>query len=379
VFTIDFRKFGGLGKNLTRIILLITPAFAFAAQDSKVACKPGNPPVWPSEARKEGVEGTVKAKILVKSGEVQDIQILSGPEAFHESVKATIRQYKCDDDGTGTEKSVTQEFRFYFEKTPEADKTKSPKLASTANLEMISCPDPVYPRRAEQDGIEGSTTVRFLVAEEGIVVASEVLISSKNTDLDLASTEAIKKCIFKPPLSNGVPSRVYLTRQYNWKVPINDHNFKTQSMVYTPSQSTKELLTSNGFDAFSFGDFEYSGMPPTCRMGTSPIISASVEKFLKYAFNEELRNSQKYNIEKNVVRGRILELKYSTLGGGYWEISIELSSENGRRTIERSRIEFPTEYNAIKSCQAAVNSFPLLVKQIFVQFIVKDEFREFFK
>lgn len=379
MFTIDFRKFGGLGKNLTSIILLITPALAFTAQDSKLACKPSNPPVWPSEAEKQGVEGTVKAKILVKSGEVQDIFILSGPEAFHESVKAAIRQYKCDDDGTGTEKSVTQEFRFYFERTPEADKAKNLKPSSLPSLELVSCPQPVYPSLERRNGIEGSATIKFLVAEEGIVAASEVLVSSKNKALDLASIEAIKKCIFKPPMSDGVPSKIYSTRQYDWKIEKEDPSFKPLSMVYTPSQSTKELLTSNGFDAFSFGDFEYSGMPPTCRLGTDPIISASVEKFLKYAFNEELRNSQKYNIEKNVVRGRILELKYSTLFVGYWEISIELFSENGRRTVQRSRIEFPTESTAIKSCQAAVNSFPLLVKQIFAQLIVKDEFREFFK
>ena len=44
---------------------------------------------------------------------------MAGPEALHESVKTAIRQYKCEDDGTGTEISITQEFNFVFEKPPK--------------------------------------------------------------------------------------------------------------------------------------------------------------------------------------------------------------------------------------------------------------------
>ena len=399
MFTIDFRKFGGLGKNLTSILLLITPALAFTAQDSKLACKPGNPPVWPSEARKQGVEGTVKAKILVKSGEVQDILILSGPEAFHESVKAAIRQYKCEDDGTGTEKSATQEFRFYFQKTPEAVKPYSPMRLNTVNLELISCPEPVYPPRELQDGIQGRTVVKFMVAEEGIVIASEVLVSSKNKNFDSASIMAIRNCVFKPPILNGVPVRLSRTQQYNWTIEdskVNltpqslevlldsgDRNFKPQSLVYMPFDDFKELLTSPGFGSFHFGAFEYSGAQPICGFGNKLINKVPVEKFLQYAFNEQLRNSQKYDVKKTKIEGRILELKHrihgDSQGRGYWEIVIELSSKNGSRVIERSRIDFETGFGGTELCNNAADKFSLLAKQLFNQIITKQQFNDFFK
>ena len=90
-------------RYLIGIIFLIVPALGFTAQDPNVECKSGNPPAWPSDVQKQGIEGTVKAKIFIKDGAIQDIAILAGPEALHEPVKNAIRQYKCQDDGTGVE------------------------------------------------------------------------------------------------------------------------------------------------------------------------------------------------------------------------------------------------------------------------------------
>jgi hypothetical protein len=49
----------------------------------------------PRKAIREGVSGTVRAKLKVVGGEVVDVAIVSGPQIFHEAVIKAIYQYKC--------------------------------------------------------------------------------------------------------------------------------------------------------------------------------------------------------------------------------------------------------------------------------------------
>ena len=66
----------------------------------------------PRRALQDGTQGVVKAQIVLKGGEVHEVNIVSGPKVFHAAVKAAIMRYKCLADGAGTEVTVTQEFNF---------------------------------------------------------------------------------------------------------------------------------------------------------------------------------------------------------------------------------------------------------------------------
>ena len=78
-----------------------------------VACPTQVPPEMPRKAIQDGIEGVVKAQILVKNGVVQDVTILSGPKVFHSAVRAAMLQYKCVSDSS--EVLATQEFNFKLE------------------------------------------------------------------------------------------------------------------------------------------------------------------------------------------------------------------------------------------------------------------------
>ncbi len=52
-------------------------------------------PVYPRVARQEGIEGQVVAKVLVRAdGTVAKVQVLSGPEIFHEPVIEALMSYR---------------------------------------------------------------------------------------------------------------------------------------------------------------------------------------------------------------------------------------------------------------------------------------------
>jgi len=54
-------------------------------------------PQYPEEARKEKIEGVVIVKIRVETdGSVQDPEILSGPEVFHQATLDAVNQWRFE-------------------------------------------------------------------------------------------------------------------------------------------------------------------------------------------------------------------------------------------------------------------------------------------
>lgn len=78
-----------------------------------VACPTQVAPEMPRKALQDGVEGVVKAQIVIKDGAVKEVTILSGPRVFHAAVRNAMMQYKCTQDAG--EIIATQEFNFKLE------------------------------------------------------------------------------------------------------------------------------------------------------------------------------------------------------------------------------------------------------------------------
>jgi periplasmic protein TonB len=80
--------------------------------DIKVACPTQVRPEMPSRAAKEGIEGVVRAQVLIRDGAVVKVDILSGPQVFREPVREAMLRYRCVTSG---DVIATQEFAFKFE------------------------------------------------------------------------------------------------------------------------------------------------------------------------------------------------------------------------------------------------------------------------
>lgn len=62
-----------------------------------VAVAGNTPPAYPEEARKNGVQAVVIAKIVVReNGTVSSVDVLRGPEIFHAAVKAALMTWRYE-------------------------------------------------------------------------------------------------------------------------------------------------------------------------------------------------------------------------------------------------------------------------------------------
>ena len=80
---------------------------------------------------------------------------------------------------------------------------------STAPVQLPGrCPTPVYPPRAERQGIGGAVVLRITVGVDGGVVALTVEESSGHSILDRAALEAIRSWRFDPGTRGGQPEQM---------------------------------------------------------------------------------------------------------------------------------------------------------------------------
>ena len=88
-------------------------AAASAASSASVSgsvCPTQVPPTMSAQAVAMQATGVVRAKVTILRGAVTEVTIVSGPEIFHESVIAALKQYKCNYLDAPIE--VIQEFSF---------------------------------------------------------------------------------------------------------------------------------------------------------------------------------------------------------------------------------------------------------------------------
>jgi protein TonB len=67
----------------------------------------------PRQAIREGIQGEVRAQVLIKDGVIKEVTILSGPRVFHAPVRNAMLQYKCS--ASAGDVIATQEFAFKLE------------------------------------------------------------------------------------------------------------------------------------------------------------------------------------------------------------------------------------------------------------------------
>jgi protein TonB len=79
-------------------------------QEMGVACPQQVKPEIPRKALRDGTSGTVRAQATIRDGKVVNVEILSGPGVFRESVREAMMQYKCI--SSGGDIIATQEFVF---------------------------------------------------------------------------------------------------------------------------------------------------------------------------------------------------------------------------------------------------------------------------
>ncbi len=92
------------------------PALGSVSQSIGVVCPVQVKPVMPSRALREGLEGSVTARLTVRAGKVIQVDITQAQPrgVFESAVRHAVQQYRCDSGGDA-EVLATQVFAFKFD------------------------------------------------------------------------------------------------------------------------------------------------------------------------------------------------------------------------------------------------------------------------
>lgn len=86
-----------------------------------------------------------------------------------------------------------------------------------ALLSPANCAQPQWPAEARRYEIEGTTTIRFEIGQDGKVLRSAVTQGSGWSMLDQAALQGIARCVFQPNLA-AARQQTTFPLQYVWKL-----------------------------------------------------------------------------------------------------------------------------------------------------------------
>ena len=133
-----------------------------------------------------------------------------------------------------------------------------------------------------------------------------------------------------------------------------------------------------GVAAFT-GPDEFSS---SCRGGgpISPPDGITFAEYIREALADELKVAGLYNKQspKVTLSGKIDTLDFSTnkgVTGGEWNISITLTSSNGKSMVSSEHYEFKAGFVGETACKQTAEAFMYAVQNLMAKVITSDEFK----
>lgn len=229
------------------------------------------------------------------------------------------------------------------------------------------CKPILYPRMSKAKGEEGKVVVVVTVGVDGKATNTQLLKSSGYSELDLAAIQYATECQYTPRLIDGKPveSKGHLPVVFK----LEDNDVLGDEDKYQVSDTMKLIFEKNLTKTMQVKYVGKSEVIRTiCRIGKMPLVTARkmqpFQFYLADAFNEELRNSNKFSPDGLTLKLEVDSMEVSTLGQGSWKVDISLYIE------ESSKIKVSVSYPFDKSvprrapCENAIVIFPSLVSEI---------------
>lgn len=181
--------------------------------------------VYPEEARADQRQGQVWVKILVsETGDVESVDVISGDPVLGKSAVDAAKKWKFKPfvrNGKPVEVSTKLDFNFSFSENTRDEKA-APAAASaavkgdapqrvrisqgvSAGL-LVHKVQPVYPREARQDRIQGTVVLRAVINKEGRIQDLQLISGPK--ELAPAAIGAVQQWRYRPYLLMGNPVEV---------------------------------------------------------------------------------------------------------------------------------------------------------------------------
>jgi TonB family protein len=261
------------------------------------------PPVYPADAKRQHVEGSVVLHVIVgKNGEVKKLDVISGSpllsDAAIDAVKRwTYKPYLLNGEPVEVETTIT--VNFSFGSGPNAIK------AGITAGHLVSAPAPTYPAKAKAAGIEGAVVLHGMIEKDGTL--DHLTVVSGREELRQAALDAASRWRYTPYLLNGVATSVDTTVTVNFKMGSGPQGLPTESLGVLPppppppaapaawERTQGVLRLSSGTMAAQLiskvdPEFPEESEPGTVELGITVGTDGAVEKALILAGPAELRD-----------------------------------------------------------------------------------------
>jgi TonB family protein len=187
-------------------------------------------PIYPPDVKAAHVEGAVVLHAIIsKTGEVRDLNVVSGPAELRTSAidaiqQWTYRPYLLNGEPTEVETTITVNY-----KLEDPTDSPSPNDESASGIVPrkigggVSAPVLIYSavteytEQAKKDKVDGTVLVNFWVDEQGMTKHVHVR-RGVGDGLDEKAVEAVNQYRFKPAMKGGKPVLVEMNSEVNFKI-----------------------------------------------------------------------------------------------------------------------------------------------------------------
>jgi len=179
-------------------------------------------PVYPEEARKAGIEGTVVVEATTdERGRVQSVRVLKSIPMLDQAAIDAVKQWVyepmvIDGEPKGITFTTTCRFSLESEKMGKAVEQgitgTKPAVRAVKDIhppKLLKGVKPVYPEEARKAKIEGVVILEVTTDIYGQVIDTKILRSIP--ELDQAAMDAVKQWIYEPMIIDGEPRGVTFT------------------------------------------------------------------------------------------------------------------------------------------------------------------------
>jgi TonB family protein len=189
-------------------------------------------PVYPEEAKAAGVQGAVVLKALIgKTGDVENLQVISGPHELMASAIDAVRQWKYKPyllNGEPIEVETTITVNYHLggadgtpmarEEGPDAAGLVARPIGPGVTPPVLRyAPTPEYTADARAKKLAGRVLLHLWVDEQGNPIHVQVT-HGLNNELDQQAVAAVERYRFEPALENGRPVVVALNTEVNFEI-----------------------------------------------------------------------------------------------------------------------------------------------------------------
>jgi TonB family protein len=198
-------------------------------------------PVYPAEARAAGIQGSVLLRAIIsKTGDIEDLKVVSGPKELTESAIDAVKQWKYKPyllNGEPVEVDTTITVNYMLEGAPPPPPPPPPGSADLRGPQdvdasgvqpkrigngvsaplLMFAPVPEMSEEAKREKISGNVLVNLWVDENGNPTHVRVRRGAGH-GLDENAVEAVKQYKFKPAMEDGKPVMVSLNVEVNFQI-----------------------------------------------------------------------------------------------------------------------------------------------------------------